>query len=82
MGNIREGVRAYEKAVEISPDMKEAWLNMGQALKEEGRTVEAEKALLKVISLLLVALGQCRLLAMGVRYRLSFKPAESAPVKI
>ena len=50
MGNIREGVRAYEKAVDISPDMKEAWLNMGQALKEEGRTAEAEKALLKVRS--------------------------------
>ncbi len=29
-GNIRDGVAAYKKAVELKPDMKEAWFNMGQ----------------------------------------------------
>jgi hypothetical protein len=30
MGDIRDGLAAYEKAVELAPDMREAWLNMGQ----------------------------------------------------
>lgn len=48
MGDIREGCKAYEKAIELAPQMKEAWLNLGQALKEEGRVKEAERALTKV----------------------------------
>jgi predicted TPR repeat methyltransferase len=48
MGDIREGCRAYEKALELVPEMKEAWLNLGQALKEEGRVKEAERALTQV----------------------------------
>ncbi len=78
LGDIREGVRAYERAVELNPRFKEAWVNMGQvsllsrwrrlasslghllrrsqrahaqALKEEGRTQEAERALLKALQL-------------------------------
>jgi hypothetical protein len=30
MGDIRAGVSAYEKAVELAPAMREARLNMGQ----------------------------------------------------
>lgn len=30
MGDIRLGVAAYEKAIELSPDNREAWLNLGQ----------------------------------------------------
>jgi cytochrome c-type biogenesis protein CcmH/NrfG len=52
MGDIRDGCRAYEKAIELLPEMKEAWLNLGQALKEEGRVKEAERALTKVRVLL------------------------------
>lgn len=48
MGDIREGVKAYERAVALRPDYREAWVNMGQALKEEGRTREAEAALTRV----------------------------------
>lgn len=48
MGDIREGCRAYEKAIELVPDMKEAWLNLGQALKEEARVKDAERALTQV----------------------------------
>jgi Tfp pilus assembly protein PilF len=29
-GDIRDGVAAYERAVQLKPDLKEAWLNMGQ----------------------------------------------------
>ena len=29
-GDIRDGVKAYEKAVEANPKLKEAWVNMGQ----------------------------------------------------
>lgn len=38
-GDIREGVRAYERAVEINPRLKEAWINMGQV---GGRSAERE----------------------------------------
>ena len=31
MGDIRDGVAAYERAVALSPDMKEAWINLAQA---------------------------------------------------
>lgn len=50
MGDIRDGVAAYEKALALSPDSREAWLNLGQALKEEGRTREAERALTRLIA--------------------------------
>jgi tetratricopeptide (TPR) repeat protein len=48
MGDIRDGCRAYERSIELQPEMREAWLNLGQALKEEGRVKEAERALTKV----------------------------------
>lgn len=35
---------AYEKAVGLKPDLKEAWFNMALALKEEGRIAEADRA--------------------------------------
>ncbi|GAX83792.1 hypothetical protein CEUSTIGMA_g11217.t1 [Chlamydomonas eustigma] len=50
-GDIRDGVAAYERAVQLKPDLKEAWLNMGQALKEEGRIKEAEKVYAKVFEM-------------------------------
>lgn len=51
MGDIRDGVKSYERAVELKPDLKEGWINMGQALKEEGRTKEADRAFTKALSL-------------------------------
>lgn len=48
MGDISDGCRAYERSIELQPEMREAWLNLGQALKEEGRVKEAERALTKV----------------------------------
>lgn len=51
MGDIREGCKAYEKAIELSPNLREAWLNLGQALKEEGRVKEAERTLTKAMVL-------------------------------
>ena len=38
-GDIRDGVRAYEKAVELNPKLKEGWVNMGQvcASREHAR---------------------------------------------
>ncbi len=48
MGDIRSGCEAYEKAIELEPNMLEAWLNLGQACKEEARVDEAERALTKV----------------------------------
>eukprot|EP00775_Hariotina_reticulata_P011921 gene11921-12065_t len=50
MGDIRDGCRAYERAIELQPEMREAWLNLGQALKEEGRVKEAERALTKAMT--------------------------------
>lgn len=50
MGDIRDGCKAYEKAIELQPNMREAWLNLGQALKEEGRVREAERALTKAMT--------------------------------
>jgi hypothetical protein len=35
MGDIRQGVAAYRKAVQLNPKLKEGWINLGQALKEE-----------------------------------------------
>ncbi len=29
-GDIRDGVKAYERATELNPKLKEAWVNMGQ----------------------------------------------------
>ncbi len=29
-GDIRDGVAAYERAVQLKPDLKECWLNMAQ----------------------------------------------------
>lgn len=48
MGDIRDGCKAYQKALELDPSMREAWLNLGQACKEEARVDEADKALCKV----------------------------------
>lgn len=31
MGDIRQGVAAYERAIKLEPEMREAWLNLGQA---------------------------------------------------
>lgn len=35
-GNIRQGVAAYEQAVKLKPELKEAWLNMAQVRGERG----------------------------------------------
>lgn len=48
LGDIRSGCAAYERALSLSPGMREAQLNLGQALKEEGRVKEAGRALMQV----------------------------------
>jgi len=48
MGDIREGCKAYQRALDLAPELKEVWLNLGQACKEEARVKEAEDALIKV----------------------------------
>jgi tetratricopeptide (TPR) repeat protein len=50
-GDIRDGVAAYERAVALKPDLKEGFLNMAQALKEEGKTDDAERNFQKVLTL-------------------------------
>lgn len=34
MGNIGDGIRAYQKAIDLQPNHREAWVNMAQARKE------------------------------------------------
>eukprot|EP00798_Chlamydomonas_sp_ICE-L_P018637 gene18637-25152_t len=50
-GNINDGIKGYQRATEILPSHKEAWLNMGMALKESARTQEAEEAFANTFAL-------------------------------
>ncbi len=34
MGDIGDGIRAYQKVIDMQPDHREAWVNMAQARKE------------------------------------------------
>lgn len=34
MGDIGDGIRAYQKAINLQPNHREAWVNMAQARKE------------------------------------------------
>lgn len=36
-GDIREGIQAYREALKLNPKLRDAWINMAQALKEVGR---------------------------------------------
>lgn len=33
-GDVTEGVKAYKEAIRLSPQLREAWMNMGQVFKE------------------------------------------------
>ncbi|MCD5408368.1 tetratricopeptide repeat protein [Candidatus Bipolaricaulota bacterium] len=48
-GDYDEAIRCYRKALEIKPDMHEAWYNMGLAYAEKGEHDEAIKAFSKAI---------------------------------
>jgi tetratricopeptide (TPR) repeat protein len=50
-GDIMEGIAGYKKALELKPDLKDAWLNMAQAYKEAGNSEESEKAFAKLLAL-------------------------------
>ena len=43
MGDIGDGIRAYQKVIDMQPDHREAWVNMAQARKEvrQHRSVHA-----------------------------------------
>jgi Flp pilus assembly protein TadD len=43
-GKWELAVRYYRDAIEVAPDDPEIWLQCGQALKQAGRTSEAEIA--------------------------------------
>jgi tetratricopeptide (TPR) repeat protein len=48
---IDEAVEAFRKAVELKPDLAEAYINLGLLLFRQDKTDEAEKALLKALEL-------------------------------
>ena len=41
-GDIRDGARAYERAVELNPRLKEGWVNMGQVRRGGARRGAAQ----------------------------------------
>jgi tetratricopeptide (TPR) repeat protein len=48
-GNNKEAQEAYEKAIDMRPDMASSYVNMAKMLIDEGKMDEAEKLLLKVV---------------------------------
>jgi Flp pilus assembly protein TadD len=48
---IDEAVEAFRKAVELKPDLAEAYINLGLLFFRQDKTDEAEKALLKALEL-------------------------------
>jgi tetratricopeptide (TPR) repeat protein len=51
LGDIGDGVAAYQRATQLAPNAKESWTNMALALKEASRVKEAEAAFLKALGL-------------------------------
>lgn len=49
-GRFEDAVRQYQTAVELFPDYDDAWVSLGRLLFEQGRAVEAERALLSAPS--------------------------------
>lgn len=43
MGDIQDGIRAYQRAIDLQPHHKEAWVNMAQARKEVGLDCAAQE---------------------------------------
>jgi Flp pilus assembly protein TadD len=39
-----ESIKAYDMAIEIDPQLAEAWTNKGVALQQLGRTADADAA--------------------------------------
>lgn len=48
MGDIREGVAAYQKAIKLAPDMKEAWINLAQVRQGLGFRVNKQRILIRL----------------------------------
>ena len=48
---LEEAIEAYNKALSIKPDYADAYNNMGNALKEQGKLEEAIEAYNKAISI-------------------------------
>ena len=48
---FKEAVEAYNKAISLKPDYADAYYNLGNALKEQGKLEDAIKAYKKAISL-------------------------------
>ena len=51
MGNFSEAITAYDKALEIDPKDKEAWVNKGAALNRMGNFSEAITAYDKALKI-------------------------------
>jgi hypothetical protein len=50
IGRVIEAIAAYRRAVALNPDMPEAWLNLGNALKEGGQLDEAVAAYRRAVA--------------------------------
>ena len=46
-GNYEEAIQALDKAIELDPNLSNAWNNKGKALNALGRATEAEAAFAK-----------------------------------
>jgi Tfp pilus assembly protein PilF len=42
MGDIGDGIRAYQRVIDMQPDHREAWVNMAQARKEVRRHLSVQ----------------------------------------
>jgi len=48
---VDEALRCYNKAIEMDPNLRDAWLGKEQALRDMGRSAEAEKCSIKIAQL-------------------------------
>ena len=51
LGRVEEAIASYREALLSSPDLPEAWLNLGILLAARGRTAEAEESLQEALRL-------------------------------
>jgi protein O-GlcNAc transferase len=47
LGKHDEAIRAYDKAIELKPDLAEAWIGKSMVLRSQERTIEADAAFAK-----------------------------------
>ncbi len=48
---VREAMAAYRRALELDPDLPDAWLNLGRLLHEHGELAEAERSYRRAVAL-------------------------------